>query len=216
MGLRAWRRGLQQPFYVPKELQLIRLLVSEGRILDAIKELVKSASLGSGAAAATLGYICLICGDLSGIDRATAMQLCREAANRDDSYAQYVVAWDEYELGNYSELSKWMNRSAKERFPPAICDLGRLAIEGPFRSGFSPDTAFRFFRLALLAGHLMTVMFFLKYCKAGKFGLVLRLFGIAALPIAHVLVTPITWCYPFCLNVCAYPASRKRFLFHSV
>jgi hypothetical protein len=75
-GLRAWRHGLQQPFYVPKELQHIRLLLSEGRIFDATKELWKSASIGSGAAAATLGYMCLVCGELSGIDRVAAMQLC--------------------------------------------------------------------------------------------------------------------------------------------
>lgn len=216
MGLRAWSHGLQQPFYVPKELQPIQLMLSEGRVCDATKELWNSATMGSGSAAATLGYMCLACGDLSGINSVAAMQLCSDSANRGNSYAQYVMAWREYEVGNYRALGKWMNRSAQQRFSPAICDLGRLTIEGPLRTGFSPKVAIKFFRLAFRAGHLLTVMFFFRYCKEGKFGFVFKLLGTVALPIAHCLISPITWCYPFYVGVFAYPASRKSSLFQQI
>jgi hypothetical protein len=185
-------------------------------VLDAAAALWHSAALGSDVAAATLGYMCLVCTELRGIDRVEALRLCRESANHDFNYAQYVIAWLEYELGNHGEFVKWINRSARRRFPPAICDLGRLALTGSMKSGNSATIAIKFFRLSIRAGHFMSIMFFLRFCKEGKFGGPLKIAGIFALPIAHLLFLPVTWCHPFSLTAFIYPASQKQNLFRSM
>lgn len=212
---RAWRHGLQQPFYVPKELQHIQLELSEGRVTDATSALWKAATMGSDPAAATLGYMCLLCVELGGIDRQAAILLCREAAYRNNAYAQYVVAWTEYERGNYRELIKWINLSARQRFSPAMFDIGRLSIEGPLKSDSYVGTTSRWFRLALRAGHVITINFFLRYCKQGKFGFFLRIVGTITLPLSHVILSFFAWCNPFDIRIFAYPANQKRQLFQS-
>jgi hypothetical protein len=213
LGVRAWRHGLVHPFYVPAELRHIQALLSEGKVADATLDLWRLASLGSNPAAATLGYMCLACGELSGVDCAVAIRLCADSANRGDSYAQYVIAWHEYEQGNNRKLAKWLHRSARQQFPPAIGDLGLLFIAPPKASKRRPYLAKRFFRLAINRGHLTSISFFLRGCKQGVFGGAYRTIGYLFFPLAVLLITPVIWLYPFSLSVFAYPASNKKPLF---
>ena len=213
LGLSAWRHGLAQPFYVPKELQHVRVMLADGRVSEATRELWRLATMGSSPAAATLGYMCLACGELSGVDCLAALELCRHSANRNCGFAQYVVAWKEYELGNYRELRRWLHRSADQRFGPAICDLGRLAVTGKHHYQRRPEMAKKYFRFAVREGHIFSVIFFLQYCRERKFGVLLQLFSTVALPISRAFIVPASWFYPFGIAVFSYPASRKRPLF---
>jgi hypothetical protein len=213
MGTRAWRHGLVHPFYVPTELRHIQILLSKGEVADATLDLWRLALLGSNSAAATLAYMCLVSGELSGIDCTAAFQLCTDSANRGDSYAQYVIAWHEHEQGNNRKLMTWLRRSARQRFPPAIGDLGRVVAAAPTESKRRSDLAKRFFRLAINQGHLTSIAFFLAGCKQGVFGSVYRSVGCIAFPLAVLLITPVIRLYPFSRFVFAYPSSNKKPLF---
>jgi hypothetical protein len=214
LGPRAWGQGLSYPFYVPTELRDIRILIADGRFPDAAADLLRRASLGSGAAAATLGCMCLMGGELGSVDRGISHQQCVDSANRGNGYAQYVVAWHEYERGNYRIFAQWLRRSSKQGFLPATGDLGRLFIAPPDASERRPQVAKRFFRFAIRRGHVTSLPFFLRASKQGVFGRFYRYIGMIGYPVAVLLLTPIIWWFPFSIAVFAYPAGRKRPLFN--
>jgi hypothetical protein len=206
----AWRNGLQRPIYVPSELRPIRSLLSRGNFKDAIGELLRLSILGSNSAAATLGYIALTCDSLQGEGRLQAIRLCRNSAARGYGYAQYVEAWREYEEGNVRKFAQWLNRSAKQRFLPAIGDLGRLLIAPPSKMKRHPRLARKLFRLAMSSGHLASAVTFFQSCKQGNFGPLYSSIGTLLLPLSILLVTPIMWMLPFSITVFAYPAGHKK------
>jgi TPR repeat protein len=212
----AWRNGLQRPIYVPSELSSIRSLLSRGNVEDATGELLRLSILGSNSAAATLGYIALTWDRLQGEDRLQAARLCRSSAERGHSYAQYVEAWREYEEGNIRKFAQWLNRSARQRFLPAIGDLGRLFVAPSSKLKRHPRLARQLFRLAMRSGHLASAVTYLQACKQGNFGSLHRSIGTLLLPLAILLVTPIAWMLPFSVTVFAYPAGRVQKKSHAV
>lgn len=210
---RMWRYGFSHPIYVPAELHHIRLSISEGRISPAMDELWKLARLGSDSAAATLDYMCLRGPMAVHLDSELIEKRCREAAIRRNGHAEYVVACRAYQQGNFKDYAKWLHRSAKEDFKPAIGDIGRIIMQGPKRSARTKAVAKKCFRRAIAGGHLISIVYFLLVCKKGRFGWVYRIFGTVVLPIAIAFTTPICLLCPFSISVFTHPARAKERLF---
>lgn len=208
-GVYAKRHGLVCPLYVPKELRETKRLLSEGRIEDAALHLWRLACLGSDPAAATLGYLCLTYKDLNCVNCVAAIQLCIESAHRGDSFAQYVVAWYKYEHGDNRALSKWLNQSARQGFPPAIGSLGSFFISAPDKSKNAKALSKRFFLAAIRRGHISSIPIFLLNCKRGVFGTAYRVLGYGILPPAILFLVLAMWLYPFSVRVFAYPVRNK-------
>jgi hypothetical protein len=142
---KAWRHGLVLPIFVPADLLNIRTLLAAGQLQEAAAELWKLSSLGSNSAAALLAYLCLRDGNLCGPDRAAIAERCRESANRRNGYAQFVLAWSEYKKGNNKQFYYWLRQSARQRFSPAMGDLGRIFISPPNKDQRRPKLSKRFF-----------------------------------------------------------------------
>lgn len=212
---RAWRHGLIHPLYVPSELRQVRAFLSQGDLSAAINELLTRARLGSNSAAATLDYICLRQPSLPLVEYELTEKLCRAAANRSYPYAQYVVACREYQQGNYKSYARWLHRAARRNFPPAISDLGRAVLEASSNRahGF---LAKRCFRRALMRGHLLSVLYFLRACKEGKFSGGTSILGHLAFPLALLCITPICRLRPFSAGVFSHPFGLQRPLFASL
>jgi hypothetical protein len=215
-GAQAWRHGLTYAFYVPEELSNIRELLSAGKLQDAVAELWKLSLLGSNSAAALLEYMCLRDRTLCGIDRPAVDGLCRESANRLNAFAQYILAWCEYEKGNRKQFAQLLNQSARQRFPPAMGDLGRLFSAVPKGTRKQRMLARRFFQLAIRSGHLISIALFLNECKRGAFGRILRVLGVVLHPVSVIiLIYPVTRISPFSISVFTYPVGLTRPLFQA-
>lgn len=210
----AWRNGLVHPIYVPNDLSYdVRALLSGGKIVDAARELWKLASLGSMSAAPLLGYLCLRDPNLCGTDRGSVYERCKESASRRDSFAQYVLAWAEYERGNYRNWFHWLTASARQHFLPAIGDLAKVLISPSVKGKMRPDLSMRCFSLAIRRGHLISIMIFLDGCRRGAFGRVCRLAGMVFWPISILPVWLAMKFLPFSASIFIYPVGTKRPLF---
>jgi hypothetical protein len=212
---RAWRHGLLHPLYVPSELRQVRAFLSQGDLSAALNELSTRATLGSNSAAATLDYICLRHPSLPSVDYELTARLCRASANRSYPYALYVVACREYQQGNFKSYARWLHRAARANFPPAISDLGRAVIETPSKLAHGL-LAKRCFRRALVRGHLLSALYFLRACKEGKFGGGMLVLGHVAFPLAVLCVTPICRLCPFSAGIFSHPLGLQKPLFASL
>ena len=210
---RVWRHGLAHPFYVPAELRQVRNLLCEGRIAAAIDELSRYAALGSSDAAATLAYMCLRDPDLPQVDRESITRLCRESAHRSHAYSLYVIACVEYQKGNFKEYSRYLHRSARRQFPPAIGDLARALIETSGQSRNTNNLAMRCLKRAVVRGHILSALYFLQACKKNRFGIGLAIVAEVIFPVALLLVTPLCRLCPFSASVFSHPFGIERPLF---
>jgi hypothetical protein len=213
---RAWQNGLVLPIYVPADLQNVRTLLSDGQLQEAAAALWKLSSLGSNAAAALLAYICLRDGTLCGPDRAAISEQCLESANRRSGFAQFVVGWSEHEKGNNKRFQYWMLQAAKQGFPPAMGDVGRMLISPPEKKQRNPKVSKRFFLLAIRKGHVLSVQMFMHGCRRGAYGPIFRVIGIVGWPLSVLLTWMMMWFRPFGISVFAYPAGSSRPLFKTV
>jgi hypothetical protein len=204
LGPKAWRHGLKYPIYVPDELSQIRKLLSQGLMSGAAIELWRLATLGSDAAAALLDFICLQYNTLNDIDRTAVAARCREAAERGNCYAQYVVSARAYHEQHFPEAWSWINRSSAQGFLPAIGDLGVLAATGLGMSKKYPDLAWRALWDASRKRHLISIMSLFIFCRKGEFGAWWRIAGFISYPMALLLVTWVGWLNPFGTSVCTY------------
>jgi hypothetical protein len=214
LGFRAWKNGLLRPFYVPNDLAEVRDLLADGKLSHAAIELLRLAQLGSRSAAATLGCLCLMDQRECAIYASVAQTLCRESAVRGNSFAQYVIAYTEYENNNHGEFRRWLSSSASQGFPPAVGDLARLLISG--RKKLVPKKlalAKGLFRQAIAKGHYVSLLTLLNGCKAGKFGVLPRVPGSIAYVIAKLFMMPAAWIAPFSIHFFAYPAGGNVLLF---
>jgi hypothetical protein len=212
-GAQAWRHGLVYPFYVPEDLSNIRELLASGQLPEAVAELRRSSSLGSNSASALLEYMCLRDGTLCGTDRNAVADRCRESAYRRNAFAQYILAWCEYEKGNHKQFYRLLIQSARQRFPPAMGDLGRLFITPTKKIKKHRKLATSYFQLAIRNGHLMSLLFLLNGFKQGAYGSALRPIGVVLCPLSAILISPITRLFPFSISVFAYPVGLKKPLF---
>jgi len=215
-GAQAWRHGLTYAFYVPDELSNIRELLAAGKLQDAVAELWKLSLLGSNSAAALLEYMCLRDQTLCANDRFAVSELCRHSANRRNPFAQYILAWCEYEKGNRKQFARLLNQSARQRFPPAMGDLGRLFSSIPDGTRKQRMLARRFFQLAIRKGHLISIALFMNACKTGAFGRTLRVLGVVLHPLSvFILIGPVMRLSPFSISVFTYPVGLTRPLFQA-
>jgi hypothetical protein len=215
LSARAWGHGLSHPIYVPQGLQDVQVLLSDGRVSAACDALWRRATLGSDAAAALLGYMSLRHIVMDGIESSAVTQRCLEAANRNDGFAQYVVAWHSYEMGDFQAYAKWLERSAKQRFLPAIADIARCAMQAPGTSTAARRNAKKSFWIALKRGHFLSAIYFFKFCANGQFGFHYRLVGLFGFPLSLILLLPIMKLCPFSIGVFSYPVGTKKPLFSS-
>jgi hypothetical protein len=211
---RAWRHGLVLPIFVPADLLNIRAFLAAGQLQEAAAELLKLSSLGSNSAAALLAYLCLRDENLCGADRAAAAERCRESASRRNGFAQFVLAWSEHKKGNTKQFYYWLHQSAKQRFSPAMGDLGRIYISPPNKDQRHPKLSKRFFFLAIRNGHSLSIATFMHGCWRGAFGQGFRLIGIPGYPLSLLFLWLLMRLFPFALSVFAYPTGSNRPLFN--
>jgi hypothetical protein len=204
----AWHNGLVVPIYVPNELDDVRALLTRGKIADAARELW--ASLGSASAAALLEYLCLRDPNLCAGDRGVIYERCKESANRRHGFAQYALAWAEYERGNQKSWFHWLNESAKQRFLPALGDLALNFIAPSLEGKMRPDLSMRLFKLAIRRGHLISIATFLNACRQRAFGPAWQLTGFVLWPIGILLIWLAMKFLPFSESVFAYPVGIKQ------
>jgi TPR repeat protein len=199
--------------YVPPELQSIREALAAGSIDAALRDLARLTELGSGSAAALLGYLNLRGTNQSGIDPANVLTRCRKAAERGDAYAQYVCAWQDYYDGDHEQALRWMNSAVKGQFLPAIADVGRFAVDGVAMSDKQPRVAAVYFRHAIGLGHIPSLMYLVNYARKGLFGWWWRVPALLATPLLVVLLIPVAYLRPFDIVVFAHPSKNDRRVF---
>jgi len=155
LGLSAWRHGLVQPFYVPNDLPRIRMLIAIGAISDATQELLRLARLGQlrplphWATCSWLAAHWKILMALASKPYVVSPQIATTAL------LNMSLLGRNTNLATLRGLANWLRLSARQRFAPAICDMGRLAIIPRDKSRRRPNIARRSFRLAFFKGHLM-------------------------------------------------------------
>jgi hypothetical protein len=215
VSARAWGYGLSHPIYVSPDLQEVKVLLSEGQVSAARDALWRLATLGSDAAAGLLGYMHLRHVAMDGIGSSAVTQRCHDAANRDDGFAQYVIAWQAYEMGDNQTHAKWLDRSARQRFLPAIADMARYAMQAPQPTVTGRRNAKRLFWIAFKRGHVISAPYFFRCCAKGQLGFHFRLLGLLGFPLSLVLLLPIVKLYPFSIRVFSYPLGTKKPLFSS-
>jgi len=215
VSARVWRHGLSHPIYVAQDLQDVQILLSEGKVSAACDALWRRANLGSDAAAALLGYMNLRHVVPDGVASSEVTQRCVDAANRNDGFAQYVVAWQAYEMGDPRTYAKWLDRSARQRFLPAIADMARYAMQAPQTTVVGRRNAKKSFWIAFKRGHVISAPYFLKCCAKGQFGFYLGLLGLVGLPLSLIALLPIVKLCPFSIRVFSYPVGTKKPLFCS-
>lgn len=199
LGSKAWRNGLKYPIYVPKELAGIRLLLSEGRVSDACVELWRLNQLGSDQAAAVLAFMYLRGVSWTEVSDAEVTDACRRVALRGNSFAQFVMALRERNRKDYRKEWSWLKMANKHNFGASLGESARLAgsIIG------KPGLALPYFKRALHARHIPSMLYFVGYCVRGYYGWMARIFGLIALPVA-LLTVAITLRY--------FPFSEKGFI----
>jgi hypothetical protein len=215
MAARVWSHGLSHPIYVPQDFQDVQLLLSEGKVSAACDALWRRATLGSDIAAAVLGYMNLRNVVPDGVESSDVTQRCIDAANRNDGFAQYVVAWQAYETDDFQTFAKWLERSAKQLFLPAIADMGRGAMQATPTSVARRRNAKKSLWIAFKRGHVLSASFFLRGCAKGQLGFHFRLLGLVGFPLLIILLVPILRYCPFSICVFSYPLGTKKPLFHS-
>ena len=215
VSARVWGHGLSHPIYVAHGLQDVQVLLSEGRVSAACDALWQRATLGSDAAAALLGYMNLRHVLPDGVESSEVVRRCVDAANRDDGFALYVVAWQAYEKGEYRVYAKWLHRSARQRFLPAIADIARAAMQTTPTTVANRRIARKSFWIAFKRGHVLSALFFFRGCAMGQFGFPLRLLGLFGFPLSLIALLPIMKLSPFSIRVFSYPVGTKKPLFSS-
>src|ERR1700692_3297678 len=99
---------------------------------------------------------------MEGVRSSEVTQRCLEAGNRNDGFAQYVVAWQAYEMGDYQAYAKWLERSARQRFLPAIADMARYAMQAPGTSVAGRRNAKKSFWIAIKRGQAISAPYFFR------------------------------------------------------
>jgi hypothetical protein len=109
-------------------------------------------------------------------------------------------------------FARWLNRSARQRFTPALGELALLMVSPAKQSSRRTALAKRGFFLAIRSGHLASLIVFLGRSLVGKFGWRYRAMAFITLPIATIVVGFVIRIYPFSLGILSYPIGRKGVL----
>jgi hypothetical protein len=144
-------------------------------------------SLGSAPAAALLGYLEFM-GAISGTPDSKAAL-----------YAQYVLAWAHWDLGNRDEALRWMKRPAAAAFLPAVVDTGRMLALLADNAG-ELRTAVGILWGAHKFGHVVPLVAISGIAIRGQLGLIQRLLGLVLAPYAVVRLMLRYRCEPFAIR----------------
>jgi hypothetical protein len=206
MEARAWTNGLRNALYVPAELAQIRVALTTGRTAELDAELDRLSMLGSDSAAALLDYLCLRGFRAGNVDTALVAKRCGEAAERGNSFAQYVVAWRAFHRQQYQEASAWMARSATGGFIPALGDMARYIVSTPQMSELRAKAARRNLWSAIRRGHVPSLLFWLRLCKLGHYGITWRVAALMVHPMVAVSYAARVYLHPFDIRFFAHSA----------
>jgi hypothetical protein len=191
----AWKT-LNYPIYIPEEQTDIATLLMKGDAATLEGVLKRRASLGSRSAAALLGFL-EIMGAFSGKpDAQAAIICCTGPAQAGDPYAQYIVAWAQWRLGNRTEALRLMKRPAAAGFLPALVDTARmLAVTAETLEELR--TAVRLLWGAHKLGHVVPLVAISGIAFRGQLGSIHRLRGLLLFPYAMIRLMLGYRCDPF-------------------
>lgn len=195
---RAVWKALNYPIFVPKEDPDIATLLRNGEASKLAEVLNRRASLGSGSAAALLGFLELM-GAFSGKPNPeAAIACCTVPSKAGNPYAQYVLSWVYWERGDRTGALGWMKRSAVDaKFLPAWVSLGRMLLtlagdDAEVRAAIG--VLWRAHRL----GHIAALPLICEVARRGHLGPTRRvLFGIILFPYAVIRGAFVMHCDPF-------------------
>lgn len=212
-GILAWRRSLNYPLYIPDDLsELVRKPLVTGSQDEAVENCTRLARLGSPAARALSAYLSFRGVELPDMKQAQAEELCRAAAVGGHAYAQYVLAWTQWNKQAHSDAFAWICESAKQSFLPAIVDLGRFAANG-IGVPADPVAAQVAYLRAMRRGHAAAPGTLLNLYRQGELGLSKKTIGTTLYPIALLWHALNSWIRPFSAAVFLHPPKSKRGLF---
>lgn len=191
----VWKH-INYPIYIPEADPQVGALLVKGDIEQLIADLRRRTALGSMSAAALLGFLELMGGVSGKLDPQAAITCCSAAAKAGDPYAQYVIAWAYWEIGNRDDALSWMKLPAAAGFLPALVDTGRMLAlvahnEGELR------TAVGILWGAHKLGHVVPLVAISGIAVRGQLGLMQRFLGLVMLPYAAIRMLLGYRCMPF-------------------
>jgi hypothetical protein len=202
----VWK-AVNYPIYIPEQDRDIAALLVKCDAAELAEVLERRASLGSGRAAAILGYLELM-GAFSGQSNPKAtIACCTAPAKAGDSYAQYVLSWAYWETGNWADALHWMKRSASDpRFLPARVDLGRMLARMAASAGNAGHsrTAVKTLWDAHKRGHVGALAQICRIALGGHLGPLSRMLGIVLFPYAATRLLLGLQCDPFGIRTFAF------------
>ncbi len=133
-------------------------------IFTAIEWFQRAAELGYSDAQYMLGMIYDTLGDDSN-QSDKAIPYYEKAAAQDHPYAQYALAMNALELGNYSKAQFFLEKAAKQQYGLAAFSLGKLLHEHDPKH---PLKAFEWFMVAAKQGHIEASYYVGLYYQYGK------------------------------------------------
>jgi TPR repeat protein len=172
------------PIYLPQGLTDIRRFMEEGDVASACTELWRLARLGSGDAAAVMGFLMFSQPGIAPLSAADAEEACRRAANGGNGYAQFVLALMEKDRGHHTQAVEWLGKACQRRFVAAYYESACIIY------GRRRDMAFSLLVKGVKAWHFPSMLRFASLSIRGGFGLRWILPSILMLPavvLTHLL-----------------------------
>lgn len=211
----VWKT-LNYPVFIPEgDPELIALLVSgDAAKLESV--LKRRASLGSGSAAALLGFLELMRVSSGEQNPEAAIAWCIAPSKAGDPYAQYVLSWAYWEARKGPDALSWMQRSAVDsKFLPARVDAGRMLAMVAGNAAEARD-AVKVLWVAHKLGHAAALVLICKIALNRQLGPIACLLGIMLFPYAALRFALIVRCDPFAARAFSYIPNAKRPLFEPV
>lgn len=206
-------KALNYPIYLPDENRDVAALMVKGDAPELVRVLKRRASLGSGCAAALLGFFELMGAFSAQPNSEAAIAYCTGPAKEGDPYAQYVLAWACWQTGKRRDALRWMTRSARDsKFLPAWVGLGSILLTLAENDAEVRDAVKILWR-AHRSGHVAALPLICKAALRGHLGPIPRLLGTIALPYALVRLTVAMYYDPFGVRSFAYMPHPKVPLF---
>ncbi|MFP5229562.1 MAG: hypothetical protein ACLGXA_18265, partial [Acidobacteriota bacterium] len=185
------------PIYVPEhEREVVRLLIA-GKVPELAALLEHRVALGSRWASGLLGYL-EAAGILSGEPNLTAaISRSTAAARAGDAYAQFVLGWALWEMGDRAQGMRWMKRSGIDgKFLPAWASVGVMLYQMAGKNQSTRRTALRALWSAHRRGHIAPLGVLCSAASRGHFGPAWRVLGVIAYPFVVLRTSLMAWWNP--------------------
>ena len=178
----AWK-VLNRPIYVPEGDTEAIALLTKGDIATLAALLTRRISLGSDSAAALLGYLEFMGAITGSSNPDAAIALCTTGARRGHGYAQYVLAWAQWESAEtVADAFRWMKSSAADsKFLPAWVGLGQM-LSMSSTSKQTDRAAVDCLWVAHKLGHVAALFLICGVLGRGRLGFAWRLAAVLAFP----------------------------------